>query len=70
MINLIVFDWNGVLLADTRACMATDNHILKTFGGKPVSLKVYRDTIIIPSIDFYSQHGCDKKLLLKKNISI
>lgn len=67
MIKIIVFDFNGVLIADTRACMATDNHVLKTFGGKPVSLKIYQDTIIIPSVDFYSKHGCDKGKLLKNS---
>lgn len=60
MIKIIVFGWNGVLLADTRACWAADNHVLKTLGGEPVSLKVYQDTMIIPAVDFYSKHGCDK----------
>jgi len=67
MIKLLVFDFNGVLIADTQASMATDNHILKTFGGKPVGLKVYRDMIIIPAINFYSAHGCNRNVLLKKS---
>jgi len=67
MIKLLVFDFNGVLLADTQACMAADNHVIKTFGGRPVDLKVYRDTIIIPSVDFYSAHGCNRKELLKNS---
>lgn len=67
MIKLVVFDWNGVLIADTAACHATDNHVLKHFGGKPVNIKTYRDTIVIPAIEFYSQHGCKKETLLKKS---
>jgi len=67
MIKLLVFDFNGVLLADTQACMAADNHVIKTFGGKPVSLKVYRDTIIIPSVNFYSAHGCNREELLENS---
>jgi phosphoglycolate phosphatase-like HAD superfamily hydrolase len=67
MIKLLVFDFNGVLIADTQACMAADNHVIKTFGGKPVDLKVYRDTIIIPSINFYSTHGCNRKELIEKS---
>jgi len=67
MIKLLVFDFNGVLLADTQACMAADNHVIKTFGGKPVGLKVYRDTIIIPSVNFYSTHGCNREVLLKNS---
>jgi beta-phosphoglucomutase-like phosphatase (HAD superfamily) len=65
MIKLLVFDFNGVLIADTRVCMAADNHVIKSFGGRPVSLKVYRDTINIPAIDFYALHGCNRKSMLK-----
>jgi phosphoglycolate phosphatase len=67
MIKVIVFDFNGVLIADTRAVMATDNHVLKTFGGKPVNFKIYQDTIIIPAVDFYAMHGCDRNELLKNS---
>ncbi|MCK4354838.1 HAD family hydrolase [Candidatus Parcubacteria bacterium] len=67
MKKLIIFDWNGTLLSDTRACMDADNHVLKIFGGTPVDLKTYRDTMIIPAIDFYTQHGCDKEELQRKS---
>ena len=63
MIKLVIFDWNGVLIADTRACLEADNYILKEFGGKPVSLKVYKDTRIIPSINFYTMHGANERKL-------
>lgn len=65
MKNLVVFDWNGTLLADTAACMHADNHVLETFGGKKVTLNEYRDTIIIPAIQFYTQHGCSEEELRK-----
>lgn len=64
MIKLIVFDWNGTLIADTRACMDADNHVLQTFGGTAVDLQTYRQTIIIPAINFYVQHGCNREELL------
>ena len=67
MIKLLVFDFNGVLIADTKACMAADNNVLKTFGGKPVNLKEYRDTIIIPAVNFYSSHGCNREELLRNS---
>ena len=63
----MVFDWNGTLLSDTRACMDADNHVIKFFGGKPVDLKTYRKTIVIPSIKFYSRHGCKKSQLFKRS---
>ena len=65
MIKLIVFDWNGVLIADTAACMAADNHVLEVFGGKPVDLETYRETIIIPSLSFYTMHGANEKELVE-----
>jgi phosphoglycolate phosphatase-like HAD superfamily hydrolase len=65
MIKLMVFDWNGVLIADTAACMAADNHVLEAFGGKPVDLKTYRETIIIPSLPFYTMHGADERELVE-----
>ena len=64
MIKLVVFDWNGTLLADTLACMDADNHLIKAFGGQPTGLKKYRETVIIPAIDFYVQHGCDREYFL------
>lgn len=67
MIKTVVFDFNGTLLADTNACLEADNHVLKTFGGKPISLKVFRGTFSIPAIDFYAMHGCDKNELTQKS---
>lgn len=63
MIKLVVFDWNGTLIADTSACFEADNYILKFFGGHRVDLKTYRSTIIIPAINFYAMHGCNRVAL-------
>ncbi|MFH0978831.1 MAG: HAD hydrolase-like protein [Candidatus Woesearchaeota archaeon] len=63
MISKAFLDWNGVLLADGSACFDTDNHMLKTFGGNLVDFKTFRDTIVIPSIDFYVMHGCNREQL-------
>ena len=67
MIKRLIFDWNGTLIADTLACMEADNHVLKAFGGRPVDLNSYRDTIIIPAINFYVEHGCDREELIKNS---
>ncbi|OGI18426.1 MAG: hypothetical protein A3J06_03395 [Candidatus Moranbacteria bacterium RIFCSPLOWO2_02_FULL_48_19] len=64
MIKLVVFDWNGTIIADTLACMEADNRVLQVFGGTMVDLKTYRQTMIIPAIDFYMQHGCNREELL------
>ena len=67
MIKLVVFDWNGTILSDTMACMDSDNHLIKFFGGKPVDLKTYRDTVIIPSNSFYARHGCRMDIIAKQS---
>lgn len=56
MIKLVVFDWNGTLLNDARICLIADNHVIKAFGGEAITISTYRKTIIIPAINFYSQH--------------
>ena len=66
MIRLVIFDWNGTLIADTAQCWKADNLILKTFGGKPINLQTFRKTFEVPVINFYIQHGCDKKRLLRE----
>ncbi len=67
MIKLAVFDWNATLLSDTKENLEADNHVLKTFGGRQVSLKQYQDTFDIPAIDFYVKHGCDRQQLTRES---
>lgn len=55
---LVVFDWNGTLLADTRVSCTAVNHILKHLGKEPVTLERFRETAAIPAFDFYAQNGC------------
>lgn len=65
MIKLIVFDWNGTLLADTRACMDADNFVIQNYGGKPfASVREFRAIVTIPAFDFYVARGCERKKLL------
>lgn len=66
MIKLIVFDWNGTLLADTEACREGDNRILREFGGEKVNHREYLEMFTIPGINFYALRGCDRERL-KRN---
>ena len=66
MIKLIVFDWNGVLIADARACWEADNIVLKKFNGIPVKFNTWKKDVVIPAIDFYVKHGANKRKLLSK----
>jgi phosphoglycolate phosphatase len=65
MIKTVIFDWNGTLLADTQACYDADCHVIRVFGGTCPSLKHYKDTVCIPAVGFYEQHGCKEVKMLK-----
>ena len=65
MIKLVIFDWNGVLIADTENAMKGGNEVIKAFGGNPVDVETYRAHNVIPSTDFYIQHGCRREDLVK-----
>lgn len=57
MIKLVVFDWNGVLIADAQATVDTDNHLLKSFGRKPIDMRTYRNTFTMPVKNFFLNLG-------------
>ncbi|MCR4325473.1 MAG: HAD family hydrolase [Patescibacteria group bacterium] len=61
MIKLVVFDWNGVLIADTQATVDIDNHILKSTGRKPLTVAQYRETFTMPVKDFFVALGFSKE---------
>ncbi|OGG52916.1 hypothetical protein A3H16_00945 [Candidatus Kaiserbacteria bacterium RIFCSPLOWO2_12_FULL_53_8] len=57
MIKLVVFDWNGVLIADTQAILDTDNDLLRSLGRRPISMQKYRDIFTMPVKDFFFALG-------------
>jgi len=70
MIKTVVFDWNGTLLADTAACLAASNHVIKAIGGKAITMKTYRETFITPIIDFYEYHGHNREDIVRNSEKI
>ena len=61
MIKLVVFDWNGVLIADAQANADTVNKILAHYGRRPINLKVFREIFQIPSRHIYLSQGFSEK---------
>lgn len=57
MIKLVVFDWNGVLIADATAVVDIDNRLLKSFGRKPIDIRTYRNTFTMPVKNFFLNLG-------------
>lgn len=66
MIKLIAFDWNGTLLADTAAVLKAANSVFKSIDGRRISLKVLRETAMVPVSDSYVKLGYDIKMVLEK----
>lgn len=66
---LIVFDWNGTILADTLASWHASNACLAFYGAGPISLARYRATASFPILHFYAKNGVsvDRVLALKGN---
>ena len=60
MINLVVFDWNGTLLADTKACLDGVKHELAIFGMSPITINRYRETFEVPVERFFQNLGISK----------
>jgi phosphoglycolate phosphatase-like HAD superfamily hydrolase len=56
--NAVFFDWNGTLLADSRACLAATNETLTRLRKPNVTMKTYREHAIVPLINMYKGFGC------------
>lgn len=70
--KLIVFDWNGTILSDTRQSWLAGNECLKFYGAQPMSLSYYRDLFTFPILHFYKKYGLsvDEVLARKEESNI
>ena len=68
MIKLVVFDWNGTLLADNQAVLEATNHVLKASGRPRVTAAKYRESYDIPVVKIYEALGIPKQELLRNSI--
>ena len=53
----ILWDWNGTLLDDTEAALATLNFMIVERGGTPMTMEYYRDRFAFPVKPFYDTIG-------------
>ncbi len=70
MIKLVIFDWNGVLIADATATVAVDKELFGEFGHKPISMKTYREIFTMPVKDFFIAAGFSKEEMEKNAMRI
>jgi len=61
--NLIVFDWNGTILADTSACVNATNTVLGKLGLPHVTRAHYQRHYTMPLAHLYHALGVDPKIL-------
>jgi phosphoglycolate phosphatase len=57
--HLVVWDWNGTVLADTIPSWKASNVMLEFHGVAPISYQKFRQTFHFPVIHFYKLNGCD-----------
>lgn len=53
----ILWDWNGTLLDDTAAALATLNEMIAARGGAPIDRAFYLDNFAFPVRPFYARIG-------------
>ncbi len=68
--NLIVFDWNGTLLADTTACLNAANAVLETLGAPKVTRARYQRHYTMPLYRLYHALGVDPGVLMAREHEI
>lgn len=51
----IIWDWNGTLLNDISASLASVNDMLALRGKPPMDINYYRECISVPIIGFYEK---------------
>jgi phosphoglycolate phosphatase-like HAD superfamily hydrolase len=68
--NIIVFDWNGTLLADTRACLHALNKVLTMMEVPHTSIQKFRHHYTMPLDRMYHALGCDPETLTTRESHI
>lgn len=51
----IIWDWNGTLLNDIGASLASVNDMLEMRGMEPIDIDYYKECICVPIIGFYEK---------------
>jgi phosphoglycolate phosphatase len=64
MIKLVIFDWNGTLLADTTAVLeATNRELDAVYDHAPIALPVLQRHFDVPITDFFRNLGISHEVI-------
>ena len=55
----LIWDWNGTIIDDVRACVEILNSMLISYDKPTVTLEQYRKEFDFPVIDYYTKLGFD-----------
>jgi phosphoglycolate phosphatase-like HAD superfamily hydrolase len=61
MIKLVVFDWNGTLLADTQAIVEGANKEFAVVKKPPITVKQFRENYKVPLTEYYQTLGITRE---------
>lgn len=67
MIKLVVYDWNGTLLADLAAIVEGINKELEIFGASTISPVQYRRLYEVPINNFFKKLGVSDETIRRKS---
>jgi phosphoglycolate phosphatase len=70
MVKLVVFDWNGTLLADFQAVLEGVEQELKVLGLPPMTAAAYRQHYDTPLVNFYKSIGVSAEEFEAKHMAI
>jgi len=68
--NLIVFDWNGTILADTSACLNATNNVLGMLGLPSITRAHYQKHYTMPLANMYRALGIGEDILARREQDI
>ncbi|MBA7579330.1 Phosphoglycolate phosphatase [subsurface metagenome] len=68
--RVILWDWNGTLLDDTKVCLTTMNSMLRKRNIPTINLKRYKEVFSFPVVEYYQKIGFDFKIESFENLSI
>ena len=66
---LAIFDFNGTILEDTRACVIAGNAEMEYLGMPPIDLKILRENFDFPIVHFFERLGISAATYLE-NVEI
>ena len=63
MTRLVIWDFNGTILADSQLCVDAGNNVIKNYGGTPLRRRQYSEKFEFPALEFCYRQGANRERL-------